>query len=218
MRGLGPRYTGPVLALLLISCTGTQTIKPGGEETAADTGTAADTAADSGEPARDLDEDGYAAGEDCMDLNAAVHPGAEEVWNQLDDDCDGRFDADGTWAGTATVNAQAVYEGNRYTFRLGCPFAGERKSGTFEWLVSCTTDADDEKAQLLLGPSFTIRPEDGAVELERWEGDAIVESAGGWDTPADATIVWSTFDSAGLAADVSAASLSMAVGATISRQ
>lgn len=41
---------------------------------------------------RDLDGDGYAdpcaGGDDCAPMDAAVHPGAAEVCNQKDDDCD----------------------------------------------------------------------------------------------------------------------------------
>jgi hypothetical protein len=44
----------------------------------------------------DRDDDGYlsqqAGGDDCDDLNADIHPGAEERCNGLDDDCDGTVD------------------------------------------------------------------------------------------------------------------------------
>jgi phosphatidylserine/phosphatidylglycerophosphate/cardiolipin synthase-like enzyme len=48
----------------------------------------------------DGDGDGYGTGpeclgEDCDDGNAGVHPGAAEVCNQQDDDCDGLTDEDG---------------------------------------------------------------------------------------------------------------------------
>ncbi len=42
----------------------------------------------------DADGDGYAACEDCDDGNASVHPGATEVCNGLDDNCDGVIDTD----------------------------------------------------------------------------------------------------------------------------
>jgi len=42
----------------------------------------------------DADQDGYGSGTDCNDKDAAIHPGAEETCNHVDDDCDGRVDVD----------------------------------------------------------------------------------------------------------------------------
>ncbi len=50
-------------------------------------------------PNNDLDGDGYTTEEDCDDNDPAVNPGAAEVCNGIDDDCDGivdeGFDVDG---------------------------------------------------------------------------------------------------------------------------
>lgn len=55
---------------------------------------AADSATDTGSV--DQDADGYVAahagGDDCDDGDAAVHPGAAEACNLVDDDCDGVAD------------------------------------------------------------------------------------------------------------------------------
>ncbi len=42
----------------------------------------------------DLDGDGYAGSEDCLEGDASVHPGAVELCNGIDDDCDGTVDED----------------------------------------------------------------------------------------------------------------------------
>jgi hypothetical protein len=44
----------------------------------------------------DDDGDGYVDGDDCAPVEPAVHPGAIEVCNALDDDCDGTIDEPGT--------------------------------------------------------------------------------------------------------------------------
>ncbi|MBI5117301.1 PxKF domain-containing protein, partial [Candidatus Poribacteria bacterium] len=43
----------------------------------------------------DMDGDGYSAGEDCDDTDSSVYPGAPELCNGLDNDCDGSVADDG---------------------------------------------------------------------------------------------------------------------------
>jgi hypothetical protein len=68
-----------------------------------------DSAGDDDDSAgEDLDGDGVASPEDCNDYDATSYPGAIELWDRRDNDCDGRIDneiavatADGTFAGKA---------------------------------------------------------------------------------------------------------------------
>ncbi len=55
-----------------------------------DTGGAGDT--DAGPV--DADQDGFTSDEDCNDDDPAIHPGAEELCDGIDNDCDGTSDAD----------------------------------------------------------------------------------------------------------------------------
>ena len=53
----------------------------------------------------DLDGDGYDATTDCDDDDPAVHPGADELCNDLDDDCDAEVDEDPVDGATGWVDA-----------------------------------------------------------------------------------------------------------------
>ncbi len=62
-----------------------------------------DVAPEASGPCVDRDGDGYgsgcAAGPDCDDTNREIHPGAMELCDGLDDNCDGRNDGDGADGG-----------------------------------------------------------------------------------------------------------------------
>ncbi|MFH1252959.1 MAG: putative metal-binding motif-containing protein [Candidatus Uhrbacteria bacterium] len=59
-----------------------------------DTGTVTDTAeiVDTADVYPDDDGDGFTADEDCDDASAAIHPGADEICDSLDNDCNGIVD------------------------------------------------------------------------------------------------------------------------------
>jgi hypothetical protein len=60
---------------------------------AEDRNPSATTVPDTGRlPTTDLDGDGYLAPEDCNDADPAVFPGASELCNHIDDNCDGDID------------------------------------------------------------------------------------------------------------------------------
>ncbi len=58
--------------------------------------------------APDADDDGFPACADCDDGNSAIHPGAPESCNGLDDDCDGRADNAAVPAGFVALAVQTV--------------------------------------------------------------------------------------------------------------
>lgn len=66
--------------LLLLACT-----PDPGDSAVWDSG-------DTGEEVIDVDQDGFAADQDCDDSDAGVNPGAVEVCDGLDNDCDGAVD------------------------------------------------------------------------------------------------------------------------------
>ena len=59
-----------------------------------DSGTEDSGTEDSGTPPVDADGDGHVAAEDCNDADASIFPGAQEVCDGQDNDCDGRVDDD----------------------------------------------------------------------------------------------------------------------------
>lgn len=161
----------------------------------------------------DADGDGYDDTVDCDDTNPNINPGELETWDGRDEDCDGRRDADGTFRGTITSRATAIYEGQGYAFDLTCTGALERDGADFTLVVTCPTDPEDEMAQLLLGASVLLQIEEDLdareADYSDWEGRGTVRSSDGWDMWLDATLAWDGFDTVAFAADRTAASLAI---------
>ncbi len=85
----------------------------------------------------DEDGDGYGEDEDCDDGDAAVHPGADELCDGLDNDCNGEVD-------DHAIDADAWYldaDGDAY----GDPAAEELACAQPEHHVADDTDCDDTR-------------------------------------------------------------------------
>ena len=83
----------------------------------------------------DADGDGFSADEDCDDGNPDVFPGADELCNERDDDCDGETDEDPVDATTFYADADADGYGDPETSAAAC-------SAPSGW-VEDATDCDD---------------------------------------------------------------------------
>jgi len=92
-----------------------------------------DASGDTGSEIVDSDQDGYGRDEDCDDEDAAIHPGADEVCDGLDNDCDGAIDEDlgETWYADA--------DGDGYGDPASALTACEAPSG----YVAGSSDCDD---------------------------------------------------------------------------
>lgn len=82
----------------------------------------------------DLDGDGVAAPEDCEDLDPRVVPGAEEVCNGVDDDCDGQVDEDACGSGCAAAPGRPAVWGLLLLVAVMVLRAGRSSSWTL-WLL-----------------------------------------------------------------------------------
>jgi hypothetical protein len=201
--------------LLLLACAEAPREKQGADgDSAAPNDDTGDIGGET--PTQDRDSDGYAEDVDCDDTRAAIHPDADEAaWNGVDDNCDGRIDGDGRFAGELRLRATAIYEGDPYSFDLRCPATLDRQGARFGFSLLCSPDPDDDWAMLLLGESLWVEASSAALEADAWGGGAEVRSSNGWDTGADSSFRYVGLDDIALSAALSAVSLSLSVEGTL---
>jgi hypothetical protein len=137
---------------------------------------------DTGPDVVDADGDGYSTDEDCDDNDAGIHPGAEEVCDGVDNDCDGEVD-DGV-VGTFYADADGDGYGQDGTAVNACtPPDG---------YVEDNTDCDDDNAETWPGAPERCDGEDndcdGEIDedlYEIWYADADGDGYGNLDNAID---------------------------------
>ncbi|MFH1463365.1 MAG: putative metal-binding motif-containing protein [Pseudomonadota bacterium] len=121
-----------------------------------------DTAAD---PATiDADEDGYTSDVDCNDGDPTIHPDADEICDDLDNDCDGEVDEDPTTVWYADT------DGDGYGDAASTTLACDQPQG----YVADATDCDDMDAAQHPGADELCNGED-----DDCDGDTDEEPADG---------------------------------------
>ena len=149
----------------------------------------------------DVDSDGFTVAEgDCDDWDPAVYPGATEVWNGADDDCNGWVDQDGRHEGAATLNSVGVYQGQAYSFVDSCLGHVERLDGFASVELVCAIDTTQPQSLLLLGEQVHISAEATVFGDELWQGTGVIAGVGGdvdWDTSIELRLQWSALETDG---------------------
>ena len=108
-----------------------------------DPDTDTDTLDDTGEAVNDADGDGADTETDCDDSDASAYPGADEVCDGVDNDCDGSIDNDAVDAPTWYADS----DGDGYGSPLVSAVACEAPTGH----VEDGTDCDDTSAAVMPG-------------------------------------------------------------------
>jgi hypothetical protein len=132
-----------------------------------------DEPVDSGDSsATDADGDGFDASTDCDDTNAAVHPDADEICDEIDNNCDGATDDDDP-AITDQSTWYADTDGDGFGDSSAATLACDQPSDH----VNDDTDCDDNDAAFHPGAAETDCADpadyncDGSVGYEDADGD-----------------------------------------------
>ncbi len=111
----------------------------------------------------DADGDGYLSNEDCDDTNADVYPGADEVCDDTDNDCDGETDEDVTTVFYADEDGDGYGDAENIVYDCDAP-AG---------YTDDDTDCDDGDEAQYPGADEYCNGEDDDCDEEIDEDDAV---------------------------------------------
>jgi len=133
----------------------------------------------------DVDGDGYTLDVDCDDDDAAVYPGADELCNGIDDDCDSEIDEDAVDMGTWYVDVDGDGFGDLESELTSCDDPGEGH-------VTDAADCDDTDEAVFPGAEERCNDVDddcdgetdedavdAATAYEDADGDGYGAAAGG---------------------------------------
>tara|TARA_Y100001935_G_scaffold74750_2_gene62388 strand:+ start:709 stop:4278 length:3570 start_codon:yes stop_codon:yes gene_type:complete len=99
----------------------------------------------------DNDEDGYYWFEDCNDVNPRINPRVIEIWDGIDQDCDGFVDEDlDRVTELGFSGGSIVWEASNESLHLEAPVLPEGVSAEFEWSFHGAEDGQFRSSSLTL--------------------------------------------------------------------
>jgi hypothetical protein len=171
----------------------------------------------------DRDQDGSYAAQDCDDLDDRRTPGAEEIWDGVDNDCDELIDGDGDYTGTVNTSASTVYRGLERVGNFTCSTLLSRSLGVLDYTITCPVthpDPDEQEVlQLIMGTELVLTVGAGYQEIAEllWSGRTVITAQAGWDTNGDALLAWTDTATARFSFTLDAAQLGMSGSGTLVR-
>jgi hypothetical protein len=151
---------------------------PGAEES--DCSDPSDYNCDGSVAYEDADADGWAACEECDDADPQVNPDADEICNEIDDDCDGDVD-DGDASVTGTTTWYIDFDGDGFGYEGYTQSTCEMPSG----YTSDSSDCDDSDEAIHPDAVETCNELDDDCDGDVDDEDAEVTDTSTWYIDSD---------------------------------